>query len=243
MSSDGDTRPRRDWLDVANFILLVLAFFAAAAAAYESYRLAGLTHDAIDHADTASTTQHLDTLTALAKAEDANKTSRQALADSEIEARIRLRAYLSIAATRSPLVVGRPLVGTVIVQSGGQTPAMDVKGYGHSGVKPLLLKTGDIIIDAPGKEANSISLNPGNTISQISTSAPIDQFNFDLLRNGQTYRFYLWGWVGYRDVFGCHRWQNYCFRVNDSNASNPADIDPCTKYNEAEGPPGECPTK
>jgi len=235
---------KRDWLDKWNFVLLILAFIAAAAAAYEAYRLAGLTHDAIDHADTASTTQHLDTLRALAKAEDANKTSRQALADSEIEARIRLRSYISIAATRTPLILGRPLTSTIIVQAGGQTPAMDVKGHGHTGLKLFLFKGGDIIIDAPGKEANSISLNPGNTISQISTTVePINQATLDLLKNGQTQRFYMWGRVAYRDVFGCHRWQNYCFRVNDTNGSNPADIDPCTKYNDAEGPPGECPTK
>jgi hypothetical protein len=63
-----------------------------------------------------------------------------------------------------------------------------------------------------------------------------------LLKSGQAQRFYMWGRITYRDVFGCHRWQNYCFRVNDANGSNPADIDPCTKYNDAEGAPGACPS-
>jgi hypothetical protein len=233
---------KRDWLDIANLIVLILAFFAAVAAAVEADRLAGLTQDAISHADESATTQHLDTIKALKKAEAANQTSRQALADSEMEARVRLRSYLSIAAKRSPLVIGQPIVAIAVIEAGGQTPAFDVKGNGHAGPRPVTLKSGDITIDAPGKKANAISLNPGNTIElQSISNGPVNQITLDTYKNGTVTRFYMWGRVAYRDVFGCHRWQNYCFSVNDSNGSNPAEIDPCTKYNNAEGPPGECP--
>lgn len=63
---------KRDWLDKANLIVLILAFIAAAAAACEADRLANLTKRAIDDADVAANTQHADTLLALQKAEAAN---------------------------------------------------------------------------------------------------------------------------------------------------------------------------
>jgi hypothetical protein len=262
LAPTGPRKPDRDWYDIANLSVLVFAFLAAAAAAYEAYRLARLTQDAISHADTssdtqhvdmqrtleqsatASTIQHADTQQALAQTAAATAISREAFDASQVEARVRLRSYLSMAATRSTLIAGQPLTATVIVQAGGQTPALNVKGNGHVGPKPTELKRGDIIIDAPGEKANAISLNPGNTISLVGrTPVPVNQFTYDSLKKGTQYRFYMWGRVTYEDVFGCHRWQNYCFRVNDSNGSNPPDIDPCTKYNDAEGPPGECPVK
>jgi hypothetical protein len=55
----------------------------------------------------------------------------------ESEARIRLRSYLSIVATRTPLEIGKPIKVNVEVQAAGQTPALDVRGHGHTEVAPF----------------------------------------------------------------------------------------------------------
>jgi hypothetical protein len=43
------------------------------------------------------------------------------------EARIRLRSYLSVAASRTPLELGKRVTATVLIQTSGQTPALDVQ--------------------------------------------------------------------------------------------------------------------
>src|SRR5271165_4441973 len=65
-------RPDRDWIDVLNLVILVAAFLAAAAAAQQAERLATATLDATAHYDFTARTQHLDTVAAIQKAEDAN---------------------------------------------------------------------------------------------------------------------------------------------------------------------------
>lgn len=70
----------RDWVDYATLCALVAAFFAAASAAQQAQTLATETVEAIAHADGASERQHLDTLTALKIASDANTLSKETAA-------------------------------------------------------------------------------------------------------------------------------------------------------------------
>jgi hypothetical protein len=69
-------KPKRDWYDKLNLAVLIGAFLAAIAAAYEAGRLANLTETAVSHADVAAKLQHVDTLAALQRAEDANTTAK-----------------------------------------------------------------------------------------------------------------------------------------------------------------------
>jgi hypothetical protein len=151
------------------------------------------------------------------------------------EARIRLRAYLSVAASHDPVEVGKTTNFNVLIQASGQTPAFDVEGWGVSGIGAYPLPAGYHFEEKNAKERVNISLSPGNTIS-VMLQMNINQEMYDLIK-GQTQRAYVWGNVRYRDVFGCSRWQNFCFSANDT----PGRTDPCAEHNEAEGEPGACP--
>jgi hypothetical protein len=93
---------RRDRLDFGNFIVLVLAFSAAAAAAQQAERLATSTLDAIAHADDAGRTQHLDTVASLKRAQDGVNQATRAADAATAQVQIakdtekrQLRAYVS----------------------------------------------------------------------------------------------------------------------------------------------------
>ena len=77
-------RPDRDWIDIGTVIVLALAFFAAAYAAKEGERLSNATIDATARADFAARAQHLDTLAALKRADDANAIAK-ATADRQAQ--------------------------------------------------------------------------------------------------------------------------------------------------------------
>ena len=160
----------------------------------------------------------------------------------EHEARLRLRSYLSIGATRTPLEVGNPITLAVQVQATGQTPALDVRAHGHAEVAPFPWPKGQpMIINETSGTGNTVSLSPGGIPMSLPSEDHISQSDYDLIKTQKTHRYYIWGKITYKDVFGCHRWQNFCFNVNDINGSDPADIVSCAEHNESEGDPGACP--
>ena len=84
------------------------------------------------------------------------------------------------------------------------------------------------------------TLNPGNTVSLINAVPAFDKTAVDAMKVLQTHRTYLWGQVRFTDVFGCKRWVNYCFSINDTAV--PPRPDSCPRHNEMDQPPGACPT-
>ena len=69
------------------------------------------------------------------------QTMKGLLATFELEAHIRLRAYLSVVVATPPpmLEVGKPRDITVILQAGGQSPAIDTVSWVASGIGPFPL--------------------------------------------------------------------------------------------------------
>lgn len=91
------------------------------------------------------------------------------------------------------------------------------------------------------EKPNTVSLSPGIPMSLPSPEDEISQSEFHLIKTQKTHRYYIWGKITYKGVFGCQRWQTFCFTVNDISGSAPADMVPCVQHNESEGDPGACP--
>ncbi|HTZ76995.1 MAG TPA: hypothetical protein VMC10_03770, partial [Stellaceae bacterium] len=66
-------KSKRDWVDYANLIAVFLAFFAAAGAAYESWRLAKLTQITVGDVELAADNAHADNVESLKRADAALK--------------------------------------------------------------------------------------------------------------------------------------------------------------------------
>jgi hypothetical protein len=160
------------------------------------------------------------------------------------EARIRLRSYLSITASRTPLELGKQVTASVLIQASGQTPALDVQADEYNEVRAYPWPKGQPLIPTkPAEgEASRVSLSPGNAVNIVSR-LEIVQPLFDAITKQKTVRFWMWGKINYHDVFGCHRSQTFCFTVNDTNGSNPPEINICAEHNDPEGDPGACPGK
>jgi hypothetical protein len=111
-------RPDRDWVDIGTLIVLGAAFFAAAWAAVESERLATATLDATVHSDFAARAQHLDTLAALQKAEQANTNAKNALVSAN-------RAWVVSRSVKLPgsLQAGQDAIFTLYYDNPGREPA------------------------------------------------------------------------------------------------------------------------
>jgi hypothetical protein len=115
-SSSKHEKPKRDWLDIANFLILLGAFLAAITAAFEADRLANLTGTSLSDARIAAAKAHEDNIAALARADHANQTSR----DTE---RRQLRAYRY----RKEVGLSGDFTAIVVFANGGQTPANEVR--------------------------------------------------------------------------------------------------------------------
>jgi hypothetical protein len=87
--ADDDASARREQITIG---LLIFTVIFTGLAALEAHRLANLTRDAIAHADDAATKQHTDTMSAIGKADDANRISNLALVSAQ-------RAFLFVTET------------------------------------------------------------------------------------------------------------------------------------------------
>jgi len=79
-----------------------------------------------------------------------------------------------------------------------------------------------MIVDETSATGNTVSISPGGIPVSLPSEDHISQSEFDLIKIQKTHRYYIWGTITYKDVFGCHRRQNFCFNVNDINGSDPA---------------------
>jgi hypothetical protein len=170
-------------------------------------------------------------------------TGKDQLAAFEREARIRLRAYVSAAIAPPPtLQAGTPRDITLIAQAGGQSPAIDLIGWMAVGIGPYPIPDSMKLQERDTMQATDsptpTTLNPGNTVSLIVTAPAFDQVAVDAMKVS-TYRTVLWGHVRFSDVFGCKRWVNFCFSIND--AASPPRSDSCTRHNGTDTPPDACP--
>jgi hypothetical protein len=144
---------------------------------------------------------------------DQAHTLRDQLDSFEREAHIRLRAYLSIVLPAPPvLIAGKERELQIVIQSGGQTPAIDLSGWSLSSVGPYPLP--DSMAFPERSVENKASVNPGNTIALIVKALPVEQVTVDDIKIKQTKRSYVWGRVNFTDVFGCKRWNTYCFSIH-----------------------------
>jgi hypothetical protein len=158
------------------------------------------------------------------------------------EATIRLRSYISIVATHTPIELGKPVIFTVVIQASGQTPAFDVVAQ-RGGARPFpyplpsSMQFKDYEITDFQNLPNKVTLSPGNTISILNKTDIITKPSYDAINIQNTDRIYMWGRVTYRDVFRCRRWLNYCFVTNDTIEQT----DICAQHNDPEGEPQVCP--
>ena len=129
------------------------------------------------------------------------QTMKGLLATFELEAHIRLRAYLSVVVATPPpmLEVGKPRDITVILQAGGQSPAIDTVSWVASGIGPFPLPDTTKLPEHDAMHFTDVptptTLNPGNTVSLINAVPAFDKTAVDAMKVLQTHRTYLWGQV------------------------------------------------
>jgi hypothetical protein len=91
------------------------------------------------------------------------------------EATVRLRSYISIAATHTPVEVEKSVIFTVVVQASGQTPAFDVIAQ-RGGARPMpyplppSTQFQDQEIVSFQNLPNKVALSPGNTVTIVNPS-------------------------------------------------------------------------
>ncbi len=164
-------RKKRDWYDYANLGVVIAAFLAAAAAAYEAYRLAEVTDKLALDAKTAADTAHLDNTTALFS---------------------QTRPWLAFVLALDPLRVGSPIRVGVQWVNAGHSPAFKARVFaGMQGItknqtppEPLT-----IMPDATPPKMRSIGvILPGPSGIQwleYEGKPPLTQQTIDALATGQ----------------------------------------------------------
>jgi hypothetical protein len=232
---------KRDWLDFINTFVLTLAFCAALYAGIEGGRLANLTQMAIDHADTAASTEHADTSLALQKAEAANTLARNTAdrqskdtasslalskeaADATVAAldisRAQIRAYFSCSLWARVDPDNRQRV-KYICKNTGQSQARKVTVAITFGFRDLV--HGNIV---PAKQPGIYfvgDLSQGDTDSREGASlSPLPD---DILVPGHGAH-YIKCTVDYTDIFNMRQTQNFeAWNVLDPTP-NPQDFRP-----------------
>jgi len=160
---------------------------------------------------------------------------------AENTSRWQLRAYVHVTLTGNTRItanageVARSVPGLI---NSGQTPAMDVLVYSNICVAdfPLTASLPPILISSGGSKA---TIYPGQTGLNlfIESEAPITEEDMQLATptsnnpsEAKSHRFYLYGFVSYKDVFGESHTTN--FRVVTSGVGGGSPILWCADGNE-----------
>jgi hypothetical protein len=126
--------------------------------------------------------------------------------------------------------------GGVKITSKGQTPAYDVTLITYIATLPYPPKEDIRLTASPVIKGDIIStiLTPGqSTKSYVTLGYAPNESQFQIIKDGKTYRLYVWGEANYMDTFKKKRLSRFCYSY-DGIAANGGDIDLCPRGNCAD---------
>jgi hypothetical protein len=148
---------------------------------------------------------------------DTMRLQERAMRESLDETRRAIRyseaAYIAI--TDASLVQfgeGLPTVCRMFYTNAGNTPAYNVRTYGHINLweRPMIPADQDKLKDIAGVECSQHLIAPSGVRDHIVTvQAPLTALLFQQIEEGKL-RFYVWGIITYEDIFGRERWTTFC---------------------------------
>jgi hypothetical protein len=228
---DSHERGKKKTDRVSIVILGVTAFFAFVAAAAASISAVFLYSQLID-AREAATTQHTDTLQAIALTKAANDET----ADT---AKRELRPYIGVFDSKvgpnGGILVTNIQPIPIDIRDAGRTPAYEAQFMGGVDILLYPLPLGyRFINDQADTARHPTTIYPSSEAMPIYNKVrrSFSQQEIKAIEAASPLRLYSWGTIKYRDAF--HEWHftNFCFSYYDVTAQN-AQTERCDTHNDS----------
>lgn len=223
---------------LSTFVIAIFTIILAVATVNLGYA----TQDLRDFAEQ----QAADMKESIAASKAAVVASEAAIKLAENTAKRQLRAYLGIVIPKDGPTNGLLPPVTPEVRLGfknaGQTPAHEVTHLSGGDIRPYPMpKDNNFTISPPETPNSPVTALPGVLDPYgiaVIRSRPFTPEEIAKIQDGKTARFYVWGTLVYRDVFGDLHKTNYCFGFYNPLRISPTQItvqyDPCNIHNDSD---------
>jgi hypothetical protein len=156
--------------------------------------------------------------------------------DSRLDFRTDQRSWVGVTGWESPskLEIGAPLVLKIVFKNTGKTPASNVRFVGVADPRPSGSGP-DFNYSGHNEIATDLGfLSPGADFvgRYVATQGNLTEAGYDDITTGR-WAVYVHGKGEYDDIFGCHHWITYCFRLEPDTGN----LSVCSTHNEMDNGP------